>query len=140
MPPDFLCIGNEAGESMDSMESLDRLEEQLRERETALHRQEVRASASRLSELIDDDFFEFGVSGAMWDKRAVIDALKNESFSERSISDFKITLLAPDVALVTYRSHRAATAARPGADSLRSSIWKRISGQWKMVFHQGTTL
>jgi glyoxylase I family protein len=44
------------------------------------------------------------------------------------------------VALLTYRAHRGATAVRPAADSLRSSIWRLRQGHWQMVFHQGTAL
>ena len=122
------------------MESFENLEEQIKALETALLRQEVRASASSLSELIDEDFFELGVSGTLWNKQTVIAALKNESFSERTISDFRLKRLAADVVLAVYRCHRAANEERPAAYSLRSSIWKRVHGQWRMVFHQGTPL
>ena len=37
-------------------------------------------------------------------------------------------------------AHRGATAVRPSADSLRSSIWRLRDGRWRMVFHQGTAL
>jgi hypothetical protein len=116
------------------------LEQHLRELETSLHRQDVRADATRLAELIADDFYEFGVSGTIWTKPAVIDALRDEAFSRREISDFKLTLLAEGVALVTYRGHRFATEQRPAADSLRSSIWKLHGDRWQMLFHQGTVL
>ena len=122
------------------MESFENLEKQIRELEAAMLRQEVRASASSLSELIDEDFFELGVSGRLWNKQTVIAALKNEVFSERTISDFRLKRLAADVVLAVYRCHRMATENQPAADSLRSSIWKRVRGQWRMVFHQGTPL
>ncbi|WP_201314858.1 DUF4440 domain-containing protein [Dyella sp. EPa41] len=108
--------------------------------ETQLHRQDVRANAEWLRQLIAGDFFEFGVSGAVWTRDAVIDALKDETFSPREATDFRLTLLADDVALLTYRAHRGVTAARPAADSLRSSIWRLREGRWQMVFHQGTAL
>jgi glyoxylase I family protein len=108
--------------------------------ETQLHRQDVRASAGALRHLIAEDFLEFGVSGTVWTLDAIIDALKDEAFSPREASDFRLTMLADDVALLTYRAHRGATATRPGADSLRSSIWRQRDGRWQMVFHQGTPL
>ncbi|WP_109126110.1 DUF4440 domain-containing protein [Dyella sp. C11] len=108
--------------------------------ETLLHQQEVRANEAVLRRLIAEDFFEFGVSGTVWTRDAVIDALRDESFSPRKIEDFRLTLLADDVALVTYRGHRFATPQRPAADSLRSSIWTLREGQWQMQFHQGTVL
>lgn len=108
--------------------------------ETQLHRQDVRADEAALRRLIAEDFFEFGVSGTVWTRDAVIEALHGESFSPREVSDFKVTLLAEGVALVTDRGHRFATSQRPASDSLRSSIWRLNDGQWQMQFHQGTVL
>lgn len=108
--------------------------------ETALLQQAVRADPAQLAALIADDFFEFGVSGTVWTKPAVIAALQGEHFSPRRIHDFRAHRLAVDVALVTYRGQRLATPQRPAAASLRSSIWKRRDGDWQMVFHQGTPL
>ncbi|RDI99827.1 DUF4440 domain-containing protein [Dyella solisilvae] len=116
------------------------LAEHLLDLEMQLHRQDVRADAQALRRLIAEDFVEFGVSGTVWARESVIAALHGETFSPRSVSDFRLTPLADDVALVTYRAHRFATAERPEADSLRSSIWRRREGQWQMVFHQGTAL
>jgi hypothetical protein len=51
----------------------------------------------------------------------------------------KILWLAPEVALVTYRSQKT----RPGGTTQRanrSSIWKKMDGRWQMIFHQGTPL
>ncbi|AIF48963.1 DUF4440 domain-containing protein [Dyella japonica] len=108
--------------------------------ETQLHRQDVRADGIALRRLIAEDFFEFGVSGTVWTREAVIEALRGEAFSMREVSDFRLTLLADDVALVTYRGHRVATPHRPSSDSLRSSIWRLREGRWQMQFHQGTPL
>jgi glyoxylase I family protein len=116
------------------------LEALLFELEGALHLREVRASAAKLEELLDDDFHELGVSGTVWTRDAIIDALRGEAFSARTMSDFRVLRVAPDVALVTYRAHRQAIAQRPEADSLRSSLWKRRHGRWRMAFHQGTPL
>jgi glyoxylase I family protein len=108
--------------------------------EGALHLREVRASAVRLEELLDDDFHELGVSGTVWTRAAIVEALHGEAFSVRTMSDFRVLRMASDVALVTYRAHREAIPERPAADSLRSSLWKRRHGRWRMVFHQGTAL
>jgi len=108
--------------------------------EGALHRREVRASPARLEELLDGEFRELGVSGTEWTRSAIIEALRGEAFSERTISGFRVQRMAPDIALVTYRAHRGATHERPAADSLRSSLWRMRRGRWRMVFHQGTPL
>jgi glyoxylase I family protein len=108
--------------------------------EGALHLREVRASVVRLEELLDDDFHELGASGTVWTRAAIVEALRGEAFSLRTMSDFRVLRMASDVALVTYRAHREAIPERPAADSLRSSLWKRRHGRWRMVFHQGTAL
>ena len=43
--------------------------------ETQLHRQDVRADEAALRQLIAEDFFEFGVSGTVWTRDAVVEAL-----------------------------------------------------------------
>ena len=120
-----------------SAEDLDAL---LLKLEGALHLREVRASAAQLEELLDDDFRELGVSGTEWTRPAIIEALREETFSERTISGFRVQRMAPDIALATYRAHRAAIPGRPEADSLRSSLWRLRRGRWRMIFHQGTPL
>ena len=108
--------------------------------EGALHLREVRASTVRLEELLDEDFHELGVSGNVWTRGAVVDALRDEAFSQRTMTDFRVLRMANDVALVTYRVHREASAERPAADSLRSSLWRCRQGLWRVAFHQGTPL
>jgi glyoxylase I family protein len=108
--------------------------------ETQLHRQDVRADEAAVRGLLAEDFFEFGVSGTVWTRESVIEALRGESFSPREVTDVRLTLLADDVALLTYRGHRLATPQRPASDSLRSSIWRLRDGRWQMQFHQGTLL
>jgi len=108
--------------------------------EGALHLREVRANAAQLEELLDDGFHELGVSGETWTRPAIIEALREETFSRRTMTDFRVLRMAPDVALVTYRVHREAIPERPAADSLRSSLWRRRHGRWRMAFHQGTPL
>ena len=116
------------------------LEALLLKLEGALHLREVRASAARLEALLDEDFHELGVSGTVWTRAAIIDALRNEAFSSREMTDFRVKRMANNVALVTYRVHREASAERPAADSLRSSLWRCRQGRWRMAFHQGTPL
>ncbi|WP_397452583.1 DUF4440 domain-containing protein [Pseudomonas sp. NA-150] len=118
---------------MDIQEHLAQLERQLQQRMTPVTEHEV-------SNLIADDFVEFGASGHVWSKSDVIDGLKNEEIIGRSISDFSAKQLAEKVMLVTYRCHNHASALRSDCWSLRSSIWTLKNGHWQMTFHQGTPL
>jgi len=95
----------------------------------------ARSSRAEIEELLADDFVEFGSSGKVLDRAAVIAGQSSQGPRAWSIADFKLTLLADDVALVTY----IATQAGRGS-SLRSSIWKRSGERWRIAFHQGTRI
>src|SRR5262249_61518516 len=106
--------------------------------EIALHKREVRSSPKAVSELLADEFVEFGSSGTVYDKPAIIEALNNETTDPQiTVEEFSVRDLAPDVVLVTYKSKPAGSQV---VTALRSSIWKRIGGRWQMVFHQGTRM
>lgn len=95
---------------------------------------DVRKS-TQLTELLSDDFIEFGSSGRVYTKEDLVAALQAESPVTQTTSDFKVASLAPNVALLTYKIRRD---GQPPVHTLRSSIWVRSRGRWQMVFHQGT--
>jgi hypothetical protein len=87
-----------------------------------------------------DSFVKFGRSGRMYEKEEVIRRLAAEgieTLKTHTAGDFVLRPLADDVVLLTYRSFRHAEG-QEDHHTLRSSIWKLISGRWQMVFHQGT--
>jgi hypothetical protein len=102
--------------------------------ETELLQPSVRNQPARVDALLADGFVEFGSSGNVWTKAVVIERLRDEAPIARQIRDFEATLLAPDVALVTYRVERVEDAST----TLRSSVWAREGTNWRMRFHQGT--
>ena len=95
----------------------------------------ARISREEAEELLADDFFEFGSSGKVVDRDKVVSGIAMLSPNAWSIANFELTLLAEDIALVTY----IATQSGRGS-TLRSSIWKRAGGRWRMAFHQGTKI
>jgi len=106
----------------------------LRELEESLLLPDVRKSG-RLLELLDDDFVEFGSSGTLYTKPDLAALLQAESRVVQTTSDFRLTSLGPDAALLTYRIHRHSD---PPVHTLRSSIWRMMDGSWRMLFHQAT--
>jgi hypothetical protein len=104
--------------------------------ELELHEPSVRSDAGRLGELLDPDFVEFGASGRRWDRASIMESLLAEPVSENGdtieATDVAAQRLADDVVLVTY------TTQTPERRALRSSIWRRVDGRWRMYFHQGT--
>ena len=111
------------------------IERQLQELELSLLQPSERKS-QRVAELLAEGFVEFGSSGRAFTKEQIVSGLRAESSTpERSATQFKVQLLAPHVALVTYRVHRH---SEPPVHTLRSSIWEQRQGRWQLVFHQGT--
>lgn len=87
-----------------------------------------------LNDLLAEDFLEFGSSGNSFNKKAILDANLSRKNIQFTVTDFSIKRLSSDVVLATYRTFRH----NDSKHALRSSIWKVIEGNWKMVFHQGT--
>jgi hypothetical protein len=111
----------------------------LRRLEEHLLQADVRRSPAAVGDLLSDEFVEFGSSGRIFDKQQIITALRGEpTTSQRSVLDFRTTLLAPGVVLATYRLVRTDNDGEVWTHSLRSSIWKLVGERWQMVFHQGT--
>jgi len=107
----------------------------LRELENKLLDPTVRQSPAELGRLLADEFVEFGSSGNVYRKK---DCASGIPTVRVDISDFQAKLLAPGLALVTYRAFNHEPSRPHLAYTLRSSIWKLSGGQWRMIFHQGT--
>ena len=122
------------------MTDLRSLESHIKKLEEELLTQPFRTDPKKLDTYLADDFVEFGTSGNIWTKQMVIDELKKESFRETIIKEFRLTLLADNIALATYRIHHQPKENNTASDSLRCSIWKKFDGGWKIIFHQGTPL
>ena len=100
----------------------------LRALEVELHHPGVRCSADRLAQLLHPDFHEVGRSGRQYDHEP-----------PKVVPDeVRIAPLAPDAALLTYRSaHRQEDGALVH-HTLRSSLWLKTAQGWQMRYHQGT--
>jgi hypothetical protein len=112
--------------------------ELLRQLEERLLQPEGRRSAQDVADLLADEFVEIGSSGRVFNKQQILESLQHEEPTQRSMTEFRSTLLAPGVILTTYRVVRLNRSDAPPLSSLRSSIWRLQDGRWKMVFHQGT--
>lgn len=95
----------------------------------------VRAVPAEVRRLLSPEFVEFGASGRVFDRDAILAALTSERpRARRQARGFKARLLAPGAALTTWRVTRD-----DGVQTLRSSVWQQqANGDWLMVFHQCT--
>jgi glyoxylase I family protein len=117
----------------------DRTWSQLRKLEQSLLDVAVRRDEVRLRQLLAEDFMEFGSSGRVWTRKSIIDMLAAETnFQPPEIEEFQCSLIGEKTALVTYRTVRVDAPTGERMASLRSSIWVRRDGEWRMRFHQGT--
>jgi hypothetical protein len=105
----------------------------LRASEQSLLDPETRRDPALVSALLSKDFQEFGASGRVWSREQILELLATESYDPPTMEDFKCHCLAEEVVLVTYRTVRKGESA-----ALRSSIWIKEAGVWRIRFHQGT--
>ena len=105
--------------------------EELLALERALADRDADGLEEGLLELLSDDFVEFGRSGTVWTRASIAPLLEAGPSRVRTrLEAFEVHELADGVVLVTYRA----------AGALRSSVWVRPDGRWRLRFHQGTPL
>ena len=97
----------------------------------------TRTNRERLEILLGDSFFEFGSSGKVWNRTAVIDRLPSEKTEFFNATAFRAHEMKDDLVLVTYRTERKIDQ-KEFSKALRSSIWSKSKDGWQMIFHQGT--
>jgi hypothetical protein len=99
----------------------------------------VRKNPARVEALLDEAFREFGASGKVWTRGAVLKELAKETgYSAPLVMDYECQTLAMGVALVTYRALGVDAATKKPQSTLRSSVWVRREQGWRIRFHQGT--
>lgn len=96
----------------------------------------IRSSGQELESLLADNFIEFGTSGRVWTRQEIIADLLLQPTTEVEVDSVASRHIGEDTVLITYRSRRVGEADLK--EALRSSIWQRQGGNWKIVFHQGT--
>ena len=111
--------------------------EALKAREPIFHRAEFGTTRADYECMTAEDFWEVGASGARYDRAFVLEELERRHQNPKTdvweTSGFECSELAADIYLLTYtlvQDHVRITR--------RSTIWRRTSDGWKIVFHQGT--
>lgn len=110
------------------------------ELELSLLKSEVRSSADKLNELLANDFKEFGSSGLIYTKQDILERLpSNPDKVIYTVSDFEVTNLSEDVVMANFKTDRIINDIEK-VSSLRTSLWRKDDGAWRMFFHQGTPI
>ncbi len=92
----------------------------------------VRADSSRVAAILHADFEEIGSSGRLWNRDAIVNELAGQESERVAFEVLGSELVAPDAILLTARTSDSRGSA------LRSSLWLRVDGRWRLRFHQGT--
>ena len=112
--------------------------EHLMRRERALFDPAVRRDRAQVEAFLAEDFQEFGSSGRGWDRQTIVESLATALYTAPTAEQMRCTRITADVALVTYRTVRIDSNTGTRTETLRSSLWIKESGRWRMRFHQGT--
>lgn len=112
---------------------MDSVYEQFLELENSHLAPAVRQSTVQLAHVLDDEFFEFGSSGGVFQRA---DFLKEGGLEtdELVISRLEVRSLGPESMLTIYLLENRTA----GLWSHRSSVWRKKEDGWKLFFHQGT--
>ena len=94
----------------------------------------TRKDPTAMSELLSEDFREFGASGRVWDRATLLETLSAEISEPITSENFECQHLSPHHALLTY------VAANPARKTLRSTLWRLEADRWRVLFHQGTVI
>jgi len=114
----------------------------LKRLEMRLQLPSVRTSRPQLEAMLADDFTEFASSGVALNKRQTIAAILADPAAGQpryaALQNLKVIWLAPDTALLTYRSSKSQSGNARAVRALRCSVWQKADGRWQLLFHQGT--
>ncbi len=127
----------------------DALSDHLENLENFLFDPVVRRDVAAVSDLLAEEFREFGSSGRIYTKMDILAELSIEQPVVITLSDFTCQMISPEAALVTYKTLSSHENRTP-TQALRSSLWVLRSdplqfsresparSRWQMLFHQGT--
>lgn len=99
---------------------------------------DLRADPARTRALLEEGFTEFGSSGTVYDREAILDLLAHENSGgavqhRPQVHELTGHQLAPGLVQLTF------TTSSTEHRSLRSSLWRQGSDRtWRCLFHQAT--
>ena len=102
------------------------------ELEQELLNPEVRSDYGQLAYLLHPDYAEIGASGRLWGREELIEELVDGPELQVRFELVDAVAVGPDAIQIVYRTVGAQGSA------LRSSLWQRSEGRWRLRFHQGT--
>ncbi|MCF8462828.1 MAG: hypothetical protein K9G11_02850 [Rickettsiaceae bacterium] len=125
------------------MKTLDekKILKELKSREPIFHHPEKFGKAKQdIENQMCDEFWEIGASGNVYTKQDVIETLLDRyqrpyTSDIWEAKDFALTKIAQDNYLLSYILIQDKTRL-----TRRSTLWRRVNGDWKILYHQGTVI
>ena len=115
--------------------------DELKSREPIFHHPEKLGKTKQdIENQMCDEFWEVGASGNVYTKQDVIEILlelyNTPDYQDIwEIKDFKLTKIALDNYLPTFSLIQDKIRV-----TRRSTLWRKVSGDWNILYHQGTTI
>ena len=110
--------------------------EELKLREPIFHHPEFGTTRRDYEAMTDPEFWEVGASGRRYSREFVLETLENRApdpdESQWLTRDFQCREIAADNYLITYTLQQGPRITR------RATLWRRTTGGWKILYHQGT--
>ncbi len=127
------------GQNINACNTETSLLKHLQSLEVELHHPGVLCSRERLEQLLHPDFHEVGRSGRPYTRETIVNYLSTlESLPAVVSETFNLAELAPDSALLTFRSAQVDQDKTLFNHTLRSSLWLKTKVGWQLRYHQGT--
>lgn len=94
-----------------------------------------RKDYTKVLNILDENFLEITSRGKI---KVFTDYISADSFENLhfEILDYEAIKIDENTVLSIYTLKNTKT----GVETLRSNLWKKIDGTWKMIFHQGTII
>jgi hypothetical protein len=106
-------------------------------REPIFHRPEFGTARADFERMMAPEFFEVGASGQRYSRKFVLDLLEQRHASPQEdvleASGFECAWLGGETYLLTYDLVQDRVRY-----TRRSTIWRKSSDGWQIVYHQGT--
>jgi hypothetical protein len=130
-------MGKTSGVTQSDDPDLAEILEGLKAREPIFHRPEFGVARADFEKMTAEGFWEVGASGRRYSRDVVLEELERR-FAEPhadvwETSEFRCQRLAEDLFLLTYTLLQDRTRL-----TRRTTIWRKTSDGWKILFHQGT--
>lgn len=109
---------------------------ELKAREPIFHTPRFASTRRDYEQLMDEAYWEVGASGRRYSRTFILDLVTTRPPDPTESSwitrDFQCREIAADNYLLTYTLVQGERITR------RSTLWRRVGGAWRILFHQGT--